>query len=132
MNTKMLARSIGVVAILILVSFTNIVIAQNVKSATINEDNIIMRIYGGVGYGFVVTNYNDYYVTGFFNLTDKKGVIVDKAKFKVYPNNEFGVHTTILFTLPLTVIDKVNAELSVGNQTLMRTGIKIWIFFFFQ
>ncbi|VVB61050.1 Uncharacterised protein [uncultured archaeon] len=132
MTKKILIKNIGLITVLILFSFTNSVIIQNVKSGTAYDDNIIMKIYGGIGYTFVVTNHKEYCVNGSFNLTDAKGIIVDKEKFKVYPNNEFGVHTTIPFTHPLTVIDRVNAELSVDNQTLRKTGIKIWIFFFFK
>ena len=71
--------SFGIIGIL-LISF----IGTNLSTATSSDEEIIMKIFGGIGYGFSVENKKDYCINGSFNLTDAKGVILDQGTFKVY------------------------------------------------
>ncbi len=118
--------SFGIIGIL-LISFIGI----NLSTATSSDEEIIMKIYGGIGYGFFVENNKEYCINGSWNLTDSNGKILDRGTFKVYPNNIFGVHTSFVFYFPLRIYYQVNAELIVENQTLIKQGFKIFIFWFF-
>lgn len=120
------------VSLLIIGIFLFSIINIDYSSATSNDEVIIMKIFGGIGYGFSVENKKDYCINGSFNLTDSNGNIFETNNFKVYPNNIFGVRTWIVISFPFQIFSKVTANLTVENQTLIKQGFKMSIFWLFR
>ncbi len=114
--------------IILVISFINI---NNTSMAT-NEEDIILKIYGGIGCHFRVENNNNYTLNCSLNLTDSKGEIIDRGTFKVHPYDKFGVDYWFVICIPIRIYMNVNAELIAENQTLIKQGFKIFIFWFFR
>jgi len=104
----------------------------NYDSIANNEENIVLKIYGGIGCHFSVENNNNYTVIGFYNITCLKGEIIEKGTFKVHPYNIFGIDYWIVIRIPIRIYMNVNVELIVENQTLIKQGFKIFIFWYLK
>jgi len=123
-------------AIGVIVLFLGLAIAPSINanydSIANNEENIVLKIYGGIGCHFYVENNNNYTINGSVNLTDSKGDIIDRGTFKVHPYDIFGVDYWFVICIPIRIYMNVNAELIVENQTLMKQGFKIFIFWYLK
>jgi len=97
-----------------------------------NQEEIIIKIYGGIGCHFSVENNNNYTITGFYNITCLMGEIIERGTFKVYPNNIFGIDYWFMLRFPIRIFINVNIELIVENQTVAKSGYKIFIFWFLR
>ena len=111
--------ALGIFFFFVSMTLTSSIIAVDLASQDY-EPEITLKIRGGYGYRFSVSNPYDHVITAHFYITNLKGDWSHQAEFTVIPHMTKTIHWGIL-----SAPNVLTAQLSCEEQTIQRTGFVV-------